>query len=249
MRTLRCLTWNVEFASPASKRGEYIRDLVSQLEVDVVCLTEATLGMRPMGGHLIQSDENYGYSHNGRRRKVLLWSREPWRQVDPIGSDVMPPGRFIAGTTYGIRFVGVCIPWKDAHVRTGRKDRRTWEDHLAYLEGLRAIMRDLRHEGAGLCVTGDFNQRLPPSRVPRRVSESLAQVLEPDLHVATAGLIDDEGKALIDHVATAGLGSDVVQIIPRTTPDGLRLSDHVGVVFRLMNRVASSEGVTPRQTP
>jgi hypothetical protein len=38
-----------------------------------------------------------------------------------------------------IRFVGVCIPWRDAHVRTGRRDRAPWEDHLRFLEQARIM--------------------------------------------------------------------------------------------------------------
>ena len=32
-------------------------------------------------------------------RMVLLWSREPWQQVDDVGSDAMPPGKFVSGVT------------------------------------------------------------------------------------------------------------------------------------------------------
>jgi hypothetical protein len=38
-----------------------------------------------------------------------------------------------------IRFVGVCIPWRDAHVRTGRRDRAPCEDHLRFLEQARIV--------------------------------------------------------------------------------------------------------------
>ena len=45
---------------------------------------------------------------------------------------------FIAGTTKTpigpVRIIGVCIPWDRAHISTGRKDRRPWEDHHAYLK-------------------------------------------------------------------------------------------------------------------
>jgi len=52
---------------------------------------------------------------------VVLTSNEPWNDVVTEGPDGMPPGRFVTGVTHGVRVVGVCIPWADAHVSTGRK--------------------------------------------------------------------------------------------------------------------------------
>ena len=83
-------------------------------------------------GYVISSQENYGYKISQGRRKVILWSKEKWDDIDNIGSSDMPSGRYIAGTTMGIRFIGVCIPWKMAHVSTGRKDRKQREDHLSF---------------------------------------------------------------------------------------------------------------------
>jgi hypothetical protein len=99
---------------------------------------------RELGGHWISADPDYGYSQPGNRRKVMLWSRSSWSSVDRVGSTRIPGGRFVSGTTATsigpVTFLGVCIPWRDAHVRTGRKDRSGWEDHSAYLMGLKRLL-------------------------------------------------------------------------------------------------------------
>ena len=48
-------------------------------------------------GHAICSRADYGYGLQKNRRKVLLWSKEPWHRVDDLGIDTLPPGRFVSG--------------------------------------------------------------------------------------------------------------------------------------------------------
>ncbi|HEY1051050.1 MAG TPA: hypothetical protein VGE39_14870, partial [Prosthecobacter sp.] len=111
----------------------------------VICVTEGYADIFPEGGHIITSDADHGYPITPGRHKVLLWSRNPWREVDALGSALLPPGRFVAGTTDTprgpLRFIGVCIPWRDAHVRTGQRNRQPWEDHLTYLQHLRPLLQ------------------------------------------------------------------------------------------------------------
>ena len=67
---------------------------------------------------------DYGYKIQKGRRKVILWSKNKWTEVNQIGSKEIPTGRFISGVTNGIKIVGLFIPWKFAHVSSGRKDRK-----------------------------------------------------------------------------------------------------------------------------
>ena len=97
-----------------------------------------------------------------------------------------------------VRVIGVCIPWRDAHVRTGRKDRRAWQDHLAYLDGLDRVLAQA--DDAKLIVAGDFNQRVPRKRQPFKVFEALEAAIPPGWPVVTEGLCDASGAATIDHV-------------------------------------------------
>lgn len=228
---LKLLVWNIEWATPRSRRGLAIREIVAELQPDLICLTEGVCEMLPAFGHAIDASADYGYGDTGNRRKVLLWSREPWRDLDRQGEASMPGGRFVAGTTVGIRVVGVCIPWRDAHVRTGRSDRKPWEDHMAYLGGLGQLL------GAAtgpVVVVGDFNQRLPRKGQPAPVYDALSDALRPSLNVITEGALDSGGKPLIDHAATSPhVTGRLVRTIPRVNEDGLRLSDHVALILEI----------------
>ena len=59
---------------------------------------------------------------------VLLWSAQSWGEVDRVGSERMPGGRFVRGVTqsaagHALTVVGVLIPWFDAQW-SGRPPRR-----------------------------------------------------------------------------------------------------------------------------
>lgn len=230
---MRCLTWNLEWARPATDRGTLISQAVSGRSPDVVCYTETIRGLVPQG-HRIEADADYGYPHNGSRRKVILWSTTPWEEADIVGDPLLPPGRFASGVAGGIRYVGVCIPWKDAHVTSGRRDRQPWEDHLRYCEGLGKVLCRYAEMPHPVCILGDFNQRIPKSRQPAEVAEALAAALPSDFTIATEGLTDADGHQLIDHIGvSAGLNATEIEVIPRFSSDGIRLSDHVGVATTL----------------
>jgi hypothetical protein len=227
-QTQHILLWNVEWANPDSERGRILTQHLANREI--ICLTESSLDLLPDEGHTITSDPDYGYPHDGSRRKVLLWSREPWKEVDIVGDPGLPSGRFVSGITGDVRFVGVCIPWKDAHVKTGRKDRQPWEDHLAYCRGLSAILERLSQRPEPVCILGDFNQRFPRKWQPEHVYKALRHAIPTNYTVATKGLKDPQGKQLIDHLVTSpGLSMSHVQTLNRITGEGTRLSDHTGI--------------------
>lgn len=230
-----CLNWNIRWAESGTQRGELIGDAIRRLDPDVMCLTESTISMIPRTGHSIVSSPDYGYPNNGSRRKVILWSKNPWAGVDRIGSHSMPGGRFASGITEGVRFFGICVPWKDAHVRTGRLDRTPWEDHLAYLAGLASVVKRHAYSETPLCVLGDYNQPIPRVRQPIRVATALADALENQLIISTSGILDPGGRPLIDHYAhSRGARTEIIGIVPKITDEGIDLSDHVGVVASIM---------------
>lgn len=146
----------------------------------------------------------------------------------------MPGGRLVSATTRTplgeIRSLGVCIPWADAHVRTGRKDRSRWEDHLQFLDGLASLLAGRPSEAT--VVAGDFNQRLPRLGQPAHVAEALHQLLGDNLRCVTEGvLVPRDGKALIDHVAhSKDLGATAEPFYGRD------LSDHNGVSALIRRR-------------
>ena len=127
------VNWNVEWATPGSPRRAGILRRIDRHAPEVICLTETHIGLLSPGGHSIYSQPDYGYPIKEGRRKVLLWSREPWKNVDDVGIDSMPPGRFVAGVTQAsvgeVTVVGVCIPWSWSRVRGSGVKRKMWEDH------------------------------------------------------------------------------------------------------------------------
>lgn len=125
----KIVTWNVAWTSRRSKKAKVILERIFQYAPDIVCLTEAHTDFLPTdSGHVITSQADYGYQLKPKRRKVILWSKEPWTNVDEVGHMDMPSGRYVSAETTTpagtIRVHGVCIPWFAAHVTTGRRDAR-----------------------------------------------------------------------------------------------------------------------------
>ena len=244
---MKCLTWNLEWASPISGRLKLMQKGISEVDPDVVCYTEVIRTVLPEG-HAVEASADYGYPNTGDRRKVVLWSKNPWTDFDAVGDPEMPSGRFVSGVTGGIRFVGVCIPWRDAHVRGGRKDRKAWEDHLSYCDGLKRVLDRYSELSEPICILGDYNQRIPRVRQPKPVAKALMNAMPDDFTISTEGMKDGEGKALIDHFAVSSLlTARDIKILPRFAADGTRLSDHVGVAAHLgRNNANQAEQPTPK---
>jgi endonuclease/exonuclease/phosphatase family metal-dependent hydrolase len=194
-------------------------------------LTETHTDFLTVGENVICSQADYGYQASPSRRKVLLWSKQPWQDVDEVGHASLPSGRFVAGTTMTdvgpLRVVGVCIPWRDAHVRTGRKDRVRWEDHLEYL---RCFAEYLKQAPMSMSIiVGDFNQTVPRSGAPEAAWKGLSELLNSNLSVATLGLRGSGDKLAIDHIVVgSGIAVRSVDTVSNESDDGV-LSDHFGV--------------------
>ena len=199
---LRIGTWNTNWAKPGTERGRCVAKSLAAPGCDLLCVTEGHAGILPAGGHLIDAGPDWGYTTAEGRRKVLLWSKRPWSGVDTVGSDALPGGRFVTGTTETVlvplSVVGVCIPWRDAHVRTGRKDRTGWQDHESWLSGFATL--PWRQARARTIVLGDFNQRIPRRRQPVRVYQAMRDAFS-GFCFATAGEIAGTAEGSIDHIA------------------------------------------------
>jgi endonuclease/exonuclease/phosphatase family metal-dependent hydrolase len=87
-----------------------------------------------------------------------------------------------------------------------------------------------------LVVMGDFNQRIPRSRAPRRVSEALENFLG-SLQVVTSGDVPGLPSGTIDHIAvTPDLQATDVHGVSRMGEHGKALSDHDLVAAKLVTR-------------
>jgi len=232
------VNWNVEWATPRSwSRRDEILSRIEREAPDIVCLTETDIGLLAgMGGHVIHSRPD-GVKGIGNLRKVLLWSREPWEQVDDLGIDSLPPGRFVSGATrtpFGeVTVLGVCIPYRDARTRwTNDGVRRTlWEDHRQYLADLPKLLAGASSQR--VIVVGDFNQQVGQNGyAPAKIRAAMRAAFPCRITIATAALGFD-GRRVIDHVALSeDLAAQSLRLISRFY-DRRALSDHHGVVAEL----------------
>ena len=238
--SLRVVNWNVEWATPNSRRTAEILSRIGQHAPELVCLTETHNGLLSQHGHAIYSQPDYGYTVKEGRRKVMAWSREPWHQVDDMGAGSMPPGRFVSGVTQtsagNVAVIGVCIPWFGSRTEARRKAgrRMPWEDHEQYLGGLTEVLA--RADSKRLIVMGDFNQAIGPgSRARPELRLALRKAFPPSMRIATSGLAF-QGRRSIDHIALSAdwevSSLDVISNIH----EGRKLSDHFGIVADLSVR-------------
>ena len=229
--SLALVNWNVEWATPRSWRSAEILRRIESHEPEIACLTETHINLLSRDGHVISSQEDYGYPIKEGRRMVLLWSKRPWAQVDDLGTDSMPPGSFVSGVTQTslgeVTVVGICIPWSGSRVRWTSERRRMWEDHREYLDGLARVLGSL--PSRQLIVTGDFNQRIGQAdAVPAYLRSALEHAMPQGTTIATSA-IGLRGLRSIDHIAISDeLAVESTGVIDNV--DGERnLSDHFGV--------------------
>ena len=236
--SMTVVNWNVEWATPRSwSRRDEILGRIDRESPDIVCLTEADIRLlEEWPGHTIHSRPD-GVRGIGNLRKVVLWSRQPWDQVDDVGANAMPPGKFVSGVTRtacgDVTVVGVCIPFHGARTRwtdDGAK-REPWQDHRQYLGSLPEVFEGTSSKR--LVVMGDFNQQVGQNGyAPRHIRDLLRDAIAPHVTIATAAL-GFGGSRVIDHVALSqDLSACSLRMISRFH-DHRTLSDHHGVVAEL----------------
>ena len=232
---LSIATWNVEWRKSASADATLIRERLSATDPAILCITEGYADFFGGQGHMITGGEDWGYPLVTGRRKVMLWSSTPWRNIDIEGSVDMPTGRYVAATTDTVlgplRVIGVCIPWAGAPVASGRRDRTQWQDHGAFLVALGEIIPKAT---LPVVVLGDFNQCHPRRRQPQVVHDLLSRNVLDGLSLATGGKIDGGDVQAIDHIAhSKDFEAGSFSTLSNVGPNGKMLSDHFGVAVRL----------------
>lgn len=236
-QTVSIVIWNVEWRKARSRHADILRDRSFEKKPDIICLTEAYTNFLPDFGHTVEADPDYGYPKTDGRRKVVLWSKEPWQDVDQIGDSELPTGRFVSATTSTpigqLDVIAICIPWHSAHVTTGRKDRLRWDDHLSYLSGLERL---LEQRTSRTVVIGDYNQTIPKTRAPQRIYDALENAILSSLSVPTVGKIAPLDILAIDHLAhTNDLYAKSVTGLSNLDSQGREISDHFGLHIILAN--------------
>lgn len=235
---LTVTTWNTQWATLKTDRGHRVAKTLSAPDSDIIVVTEGVRNLLPREGQAVDAGDDWGYSPKPDRRKVIVWSRFPL-SLDSVAEAGAARGRLAVATAEtpegAVRVIGVCIPWRDAHVSTGRSDAGAWSEHLEYLDQFQELLNGLDN-AVPTVIAGDFNQRIPRVQQPIRVAERLAQVLT-DWKIHTTGAF--EHGPHIDHIASNDhLGCQ--DATDWSGIDGLgRLSDHSGVSCRLVRRTAT----------
>ncbi|RWP38535.1 MAG: endonuclease/exonuclease/phosphatase family protein [Mesorhizobium sp.] len=234
---MKVLCWNAQWHRASSPQGAVLRDRLLAAKAEIVCCPEAHKDFLPDEWHGIFSRPDTGYAIKPGRRKVTLWSQQPWDAIDDLGSADLPPGRFVRATTNTslgpVHVIGVCVPWPDAHVSDGRQDRQRWEDHILYLRALQPILKAVEQDTPTVLI-GDFNQSMPRRRAPQRAYEQLRAMLG-DFKVWTKGEIAGLDTLPLCHIAGSRLAATKVTGFSRWH-DGRRLSDHDGLDVALALR-------------
>lgn len=226
---VRVATFNCEWRRSASADAAIIKARVTEGQTDVVCLTEAYDDFFEGEGHTISAEPHRSDGH-AARRKVLLWSRQPWKMTDRLGSEELPPGRFVSGRTFTpageMTVVGVCIPYRWSGRREVPK-LGIWDAHLKYLSALDLILPSAPER---TLVLGDFNQRIPAKYQPQRVYAALEQTLLLRLRAATRGDIPGLDRQAIDHIChSRDMEAADLTGLSNAGPGGRPISDHFGV--------------------
>ena len=237
--SLQLVNWNVEWATPRSKDTPEILRRIDHHNAEVVCLTETHPRLPAREPHAICSQADSGYGIREDRRKVVLWSMQPWENVDDLGDGSLPPGRFVSGVTRTslgeVTVVGVCIPWSGSRTEARRaQPMRRWQDHDQYLEGLTKVLG--RVSAQRLIVMGDFNQIIGPgSRAGRERQAALLAAFPASMTIATSA-VGHEGRKGVDHIAiSADLVAECLGVISNVHGER-RLSDHFGVTAAVSAR-------------
>ncbi len=176
---------------------------IAELVPDVICLTEAwKQSLESAGGYSISSHGVAWSNQHPDERKVLLWSREPWQDVQVV-ERLEKTGSAVTGLTNigqrQIRFVGICIPYHFASPLGQEPREKPWHQHEEYLRHLKPLLEQWRNEGS-VIVVGDYNRRIPYAWGPKRSYELLESALD-GYSIATSGILPGVNEKSIDHVA------------------------------------------------
>ena len=237
---MKVVNWNVQWATRRSGRSPEILRRIERHDPDIVCLTETDADFGLGYGYTVNALPDYGMGVRGKRRKVVLWSRNPWRPAVGLGRATLVPGRFAAGITDTpigpLTVLGICIPWAGSRTSRFGGKQRQWQDHEEYLDGLKRLLAPVHR--SRVVLVGDFNQRLGGrSNVPLRLREKLRQALPSAMTVTTADA-EFAGRRTIDHIVVSNdLKAGAIDIIDNWDGER-RLSDHFGVVADLSMRDA-----------
>jgi endonuclease/exonuclease/phosphatase family metal-dependent hydrolase len=234
---MRVVTWNFARHAPETWQAGVMVERISLLAADVVCLTEGhAASLSAMPGHTLSSRGADWQASLETERKVLLWSKAPWRDAQELPTISAVSG-VVSAVTEGplgpVRVVGVCIPYHMASPFGAEERARPWSIHMAYLDALAPVLQALRESGPPVMVIGDFNQRVPEQWGLQEVRTKFNHAFA-NFDVVSRGDVPDIGEPSIDHIAvTRELRARQVLGLSRFDARERPLSDRFGVFAEL----------------
>ena len=244
---MRILNWNTQADKlrAGTPKFERLHQLVASYDADVICLTEALPELMPEGDGTVKSHLSDWKPEARGARKVVLWSRFGWTDVDKTGSRNLPEGRFVRATTTlegtDLTFVGMCIPYREHRTKEkfwGTKKKGRWDGACEYLDALREDILGQTDFRQRTILLGDFNLEIPPRGYPGK-NEVVNQKREATFSgwtMPTGGVWDDPAldRTFKDHIALSpDIRARPPQFFSRFDADKSELSDHNGVCIEV----------------
>ncbi len=260
--------WNIEHfnASVSNDRVDRVADVVAELSMDVLGLTEVQdeamdrlvtrLSDRGMAAdyQLLNVDGRQDLAvlydrdttHVRLRRDIARRHASRLGAETPTGRTAFPRAPLFADCTVGngdgeVRFIKILVHLKAFGDAQSRARRRLAAEKLA------EIIDDIRdREGLPVVLGGDFNERIDTDVLSAVTgSPDLFAMTSDDANTDAISYVGDSHRSLIDHVlvtrdvALGDIHGDDAAIVrlDRTVRDfASRVSDHVPVVFRMVLR-------------
>ncbi|KQU73112.1 hypothetical protein ASC75_05490 [Aminobacter sp. DSM 101952] len=89
---MRVICWNTQWHRGTSWQGAAIRDRLFAAQAEIICCPEAHEDFLADEWHGIFSQRDAGCPIKAGRRKVTLWSRHPWAEIDDLDRTTYLPG-------------------------------------------------------------------------------------------------------------------------------------------------------------
>lgn len=237
---LRIGTWNVEYGEGAEKNRRRLRRLL-EADADIWVLTE-THDDLDLGTDFRCIATTPRQPRGQRARWTAIWSRLPIVKTVGVKDDNRTIAAIFESAVGALLVYGTVLPWQTDRGRDGVAPG--WSEHHRVIPMQASEWVELRreHPGVALCVAGDLNVSLggPHYYGTKRGREMLRTGLK------EAGLVCvTETERLprgllrqppIDHICvddSLAARASVVAGWEGEDADGMRLSDHTGLVVRV----------------
>jgi len=239
---MRIGTWNLQRARGLEKNRQRL-ELIASRHADVWVLTEThdSIDLTPMKYRSVATDPDTAARVG--ERWVTIWSRFSVLDRPAVEDPVRTTAAVVDSPIGPMAIFGTVLPWhSDPGPGGGAK---AWSEHHRVIEAQGEEWKRLAESpgAGGLCIAGDFNTSIgrPHFYGTKRGRDLLQRALgDADLAFVTdtdsfpPGLLR---HPVIDHVClSTALASraSVVEAWEGTTENGVKLSDHSGLVVEVV---------------